>query len=157
MPKARYNMGVSMTAKKTNADLVREAVEDLHSMEQIATRETVAEQTGLKLSIIDDRLKALVLDGQMVRVQRGVYVPVTRHPEARPISKTLLPDGTVKIDIGDDVLTLTPRENRMLADLLAGSVLSSAAIEVGHQSAQLTGAIHRRLLRLESALAAAET
>jgi hypothetical protein len=36
---------------------VLQAVQDLHAQEQIVTRETLAEFTGLKLAIVDDRLK----------------------------------------------------------------------------------------------------
>lgn len=68
------------------------------------------------------------------------------------ISKTVLPDGTVKIDIGDQVLTLTPRENRMLAALQAGVVMQTAAINVGHQSALMAGDMNGRLNRLERIL-----
>lgn len=102
------------TAIKTNKQIVLEAVEDLYRLEQIVTRETLADYTGLKLSVIDDRLKALVADERIARVQRGVFVPVAQHPPARPISHTELPDGTVVLDIGDEVLHLTPREARHL-------------------------------------------
>jgi hypothetical protein len=40
------------------------------------------------------------------------------------MSKTVLPDGTVKVEIDEDVLTLKPKEDRILAMLLAGSALS---------------------------------
>lgn len=136
--------------KRTTADQVLEAVEDLYNLEQIVTRETLCEKTGLKLTTVDDRLKALVMDGKIVRVQRGVFVPVAQHPPARVISKTVLPDGTVKIDIGDDVLTLTPREDRMLASLFVGTALQGATVEIGHQVAQLSGTIMQRLRNLEA-------
>lgn len=93
---------------KTNKQLVLEAVEDLHRLEQIVTRETLANHLDMKLSVIDDRLKALVADERIMRVQRGVFVPVAQHPPARQISHTELPDGTVVLDIGDEVLHLTP-------------------------------------------------
>ena len=34
------------------------------------------------------------------------------------MSKTVLADGFVKIEIGDEVLTLTPREDRVLGGLM---------------------------------------
>lgn len=138
-----------MTTKRSSTQIILEAVQDLHAQEQVVTRETLNALTGLKLSIIDDRLGALVDDGLVVRVQRGVYVPAETHPPARVISKMLLPDGTVKIDIGDQVLTLTPKEDRMLAQLMAGVVMQTAAIEVGHQSAMMAGELNGRLNRLE--------
>ena len=78
--------------------------------------------------IVDDRLRALMDDGKLKRVLRGVYVPVEVHPPARCISKTVLTDGTVKIEIGDEVLTLTPREDRALAMLQVGAVMQVLGI-----------------------------
>ncbi|MFI8608520.1 hypothetical protein ACIGFL_09365 [Pseudomonas sp. NPDC077649] len=139
--------------KRSSTQIVLEALQDLHAQEQIVTREALAEVTGLKVAVVDDRLKALVADGDVARVQRGIYVPVDQHPPARHISKTILPDGTVKIDIGDQVLTLTPREDRMLANLFAGVTLQSAQIELGHHAALLSGTLSTRLNRLERILA----
>lgn len=112
----------------TSTQRIYDAVCELHQLEQVATRETVAELTGLKLTIVDDRLSWLVGDERIKRVLRGVYVPVEVHPPARAMSKTVLPDGTVKVEIGEDVLTLTPKEDRTLAMLLAGSALSAINI-----------------------------
>ena len=73
---------------------------------------------------------------RVARVQRGVYVPVVQHPEARLVSLTVLPDGTVKLEIGDDhVLTLTPREARSVGVTLGGLAAQAASIEAGHQAA----------------------
>ena len=115
----------------TSTQRIYDAVCELHALEQVATRETVAELTGLKLAIVDDRLRALMDDGRVKRVLRGVYVPVEVHPPARSISKTVLTDGTVKIEIGDEVLTLTPREGRALAMLQAGAVMQVLGIATG--------------------------
>jgi len=126
-------------SKRSNTDIVLEAIQDLHAQEQIVTRETLMAITGLKLTVIDDRVALLVDNGQVHRVQRGVFVPAPEHKPARIISKTVLPGGTVKIEIGDDhILTLTPRENRMLGELMAGAGQQSAAIELGHQAAHVT-------------------
>lgn len=118
-------------AKETSTQRIYDAVCELHALEQVATRETVAELTGLKLSIVDDRLRDLRDDGQVRRVLRGVYVPVEVHPPARSISKTVLTDGTVKIEIGDEVLTLTPREDRALAMLQAGAAMQVLGVATG--------------------------
>lgn len=115
-----------------------EAVEDLHAQEQVVTRETLAEVTGLKLTVIDDRLSYLVDSGHIHRVQRGVFVPAPKHHPARIMSKTILPGGMVSIEIGDDhVIKLTPRENRALGELMAGAGQQFAAIELGHQVANV--------------------
>ena len=134
--------------KLSSSALVLEAIQDLHSQEQIVTRETLSELTGLKLTVIDDRLGVLADDGAILRVQRGVYVPAPHHPPARPMSKTVIPDGTVKIEIGDEVLTLTPREDRMLANLQAGAAAQAAAIETGRNAALMAAELGAEIKRL---------
>lgn len=135
--------------KRTNKALVLEAVEDLHNLEQIATRETLHEYTGLKLTTIDDRLKTLHQDGDIIRVQRGVYVPVVRHPPARHISQTILPDGMVVLEIGDDVMHLTPREARTLAMMVSALATQASQIELGQKASFATQELDTRTRRLE--------
>ena len=122
---------------KSNAEIVFEAIQDLFAREQIVTRETLAELTGLKLTTIDDRLGYLLDNGRIRRVQRGVFVPLEQHQPARPISRTLCPDGTTVLEVGDTVLILSPRESRMIGELMAGSSQQYAAIEIGHEAARL--------------------
>lgn len=144
-----------MTAKGSSTQIVLDALRDLHQQEQIVTRETLQAFTGLKLPIIDDRIRALVEEGLAIRVQRGVFVPAEVHPPARPMTKTLLPDGTVNLEIGDHVIILTPAEDRMLARIQAGVMMQAATIEVGHQAALLHGEIQGRLNRVERSIAKA--
>lgn len=134
---------------KSNAEKILEAIEDLHNQEQIVTRETLSKLTGFKLSIIDDRLAYLVDSGQIVRVQRGVFVPAPKHRPSRIMSKMVLPDGTVKIEIGDDeVLTLTPREARNLGNLMVAEAMQYANIEMGHHMAILQSEISGQVRKL---------
>jgi len=141
--------------KKSSTQIVLEAVRDLHVLEQIVTRETLAEVTGLKPGIIDDRLKALVDDMLVLRVERGVFVPAPELPPARPVTKTLIPGGWVKIEIGDDhILTLTPAENRALGELMAGAGQQYAAIAIGHQSEILAAELAGKVRKLERQVAA---
>lgn len=142
--------------RKSTTALVLEAVQDLHAQEQIVTRETLAELTGLKLSVIDDRLGTLADDGAILRVQRGVYVPAPHHPPARPMSKTVMPNGMVKIEIGDEVLSLTPREDRALANLMAGAAAQAAAIETGRNTAILAAELGEQVKQLRRQVTALE-
>ena len=125
------------TPTKSNAEIVFEAIQDLHVHEQIVTREILAELTGLKLTTIDDRLAHLVDNGRIRRVQRGVFVPMEQHRPARPISRTLCPDGTTVLEVGDTVMILSPREARMVGELMAGSSQQYATVELGHEAARL--------------------
>lgn len=143
-----------MTEKKSTTQIVLDALRDLHQQEQVVTRETLQAFTGLKLAIIDDRIGALIEEGLAIRVQRGVFVPAVVHPPARPMTKVLLPDGTVNIEIGDQVLILTPAEDRQLARMQAGVMMQAAMIEAGHHTAVIAGEIQGRLNGVERGLAA---
>lgn len=140
--------------KRTSAALVLEAAWDLHTRELIVTRETVADLTGLKLTTVDDRLGVLVDEGRLKRVLRGVYEPVTVHPPARPMSKTVLPDGIVMIEIGDLVLHLTPREDRTLASLQVGVSQEMQTIADRHQTNAVMADLVLKIKALERKLAA---
>lgn len=133
---------------KSNAEAILEAIEDLHNMEQIVTRETLSQLTGLKLSIVDDRLSYLVDGGHIIRVQRGVFVPAPRHRPSRVMSKIVLPDGTVKIEIGDDVLTLTPKESRILGNLMVAEAMQYSNIELGHHMAIIQSEVSGQMRKL---------
>ena len=145
----------NQAARKATKDYVLEEVADLHSHEQIVTRETLADKTGRKLAVIDEALRTLVNEGKVARVQRGVYVPVVQHPQARLVTVTGLPDGTVKLEIGDDhVLTLTPREARSVGVTLGGYAVQAASIEAGHQAALMASSFNNRLGELEGLIRA---
>ena len=141
-----------MAVTRTTRQQILDAVQELHSQEQMVTREALLEVTGLKLTIIDDRIAKLVDDGVVLRKNRGVFVPAVQHPPARPISKTVMPDGMVKIEIGDEVLQLTPREDRTLAGIQAGAAVQLAAIEMGQETSALVQSMRRRIAHLESKL-----
>ena len=143
-------------ARKATKDYVLEEIIDLHANEQIVTRETLADFTGRKLAIIDEALRTLVNEEKVARVQRGVYVPVVQHPVARVVSLTVLPDGTVKLEIGDDhVLTLTPREARSVGVTLGGLAAQAASIEAGHQAALMASAFNNRVSKWEGGIRSA--
>lgn len=122
----------------TNKQMVLDAVVDLNNQEQSVTRETLSVVIDLSLAIIDEKLTSLVNDGLIHRIQRGVYVPTVKHNQARIISKIVLPCGTVKVDIDDDVWTLTPKEARILGSLMAADAMQYSNIEIGHHAALTT-------------------
>ncbi len=141
-----------MAINRTTIQQIFDTVCELHNPEQIVTREAVREATGLPLTTIDDRLATLVDRGEILRVERGVFVPAVRHPPARPISKTTMPDGSVKIEIGDVVLDLTPREDRHLAGMMAGSAILLVAVADSTESAAKIADLSRRIGQLKAEL-----
>ena len=139
----------------TNKQRVLDAVIDLHNQEQIVTRETLSDVLDLKQTIIDDNLSSLVNDDLIHRVQRGVYVPTVEHKPARIISKIVLPCGTVKIDIGDDmVVTLTPKEARLIGSLFMADAMQYSNIEIGHHAALTTAKMDLELKQMRKQLRA---
>ena len=142
----------SQNPEKTSTQFVLEAAIDLHNQEQIITRETLAQiLPDLPMGKIDDRLSFLVDTGKLQRVQRGVYVPVMHHAPSRPIAKYILPDGTVKIEIGDDiVLTLTPREARYLGNVMVAEAMQFSNIELGQHIAAISGQMGTQLRKLSN-------
>ena len=141
---------VSESVDKSSRKVVLDAVKELHAQEQIVTRETLHEQTGIKYGVLDDRLSALVDDGEILRVQKGVYIPAPELRPNRPITKTIIPGGWVKLEVGDDyAITLSPSENRALGELMAGAGQQFAAIELGHHAAIMASSLQPRVLRLE--------
>lgn len=133
----------------STTELVFDAIVELHALEQIITREGLAGHLNLKLSIIDDKLKSLANDGLIARIQRGVYAPVEKYPPTRPISHTELPDGTVVLDVGDDVLKLTPREARTLAVMLGARAIQASQINLSDQVGMMVAEISQRIRILE--------
>lgn len=132
-----------------STERIFQAVRELRAMDQIATRETVAELTGLKLSVVDDRLRNLVDDGRLKRLLRGVYELVESFPEPRAISKTVLPNGAVVYDIGDDVWTLSPQEARVLAELSMGAAGTAVLINSTNQHLFLATELAAKVEKLE--------
>lgn len=137
----------------TNKQRVLDAVIDLHNQEQVVTRETLSDTLDLKQTIIDDNLSSLINDDLIHRVQRGVYVPTIKHQPARDIWKRVLPCGLVKIEIGGDiVLTLTPKEARMLGSMMMCEAMQYSSIEAGHQAALATAKMDLELKNMRKAL-----
>ncbi|MCH2003995.1 hypothetical protein MKX22_00985 [Acinetobacter ursingii] len=76
-------------------------------------------------------------------------IPAPKHRPARLMSKMVLPDGTVKIEIGDDeILTLTPREARHLGNLMVAEAMQYANIEMGHHMAILQSEVSGQVRKL---------
>lgn len=67
-----------MAINRTTLQQIFDTVCELHNLEQIVTREAVREATGLPLTTVDDRLAVLVDRGDILRVERGVFVPAVR-------------------------------------------------------------------------------
>ena len=65
-------MSTTTEEKRTTRQIIWGALVDLRAQQQIATRQVLAEVTGLKLVTIDDHLNRMVEDGQLLRPVAGV-------------------------------------------------------------------------------------
>lgn len=139
---------------------VYHAVRELRALEQTATRETVAQLTELKQNMVDDRLRALVDDGKLKRLLRGIYELVEEYPETRNISKTILASGYVMLEITgrngveDIVIHLTPTEDRKLAELSVGAAGQAILINSTNQHLYLATELAAKVEKLERELKA---
>lgn len=104
---------------KTTTAMVFRACKELEAMGMSANRYSIREFTGLVQTIVDDRLKVLKDDGELFRTAKGNYEVIKRWPAPRAISKTEV-DGWVIYEAGDQVMRLTPEENRQMAKMCAG-------------------------------------
>ncbi|WP_395146977.1 hypothetical protein ACF3N0_08780 [Moraxella atlantae] len=133
--------------------VVLDAVNELHSLEYVATRATITELTGLKQSLVDDCLKHLCDEMLIRRVERGCYAPVQRFPAPRAMWQTVLPDGTVKLEIGDEhILTLTPREARMIGMMMAGFMMQAHNIAIESHTGALANSVQQDVAMLRREL-----
>ena len=114
--------GVQMAASSAR---VLECVRELTAGGELATRAAIVALSGLRKSIVDDRLRSLVDAEMLLRSQSGIYELVRPYPMSRAMSKTILGDGFVKVEIGDHVLDLTPTEDRHLAMLQSGAAAAA--------------------------------
>lgn len=122
-------MTASETENWSTSDRVLNAVIELRAANSTATRETVAALTGLKQTVVDDRLRALADDGRLKRVLRGIYEVAEQYPAPRSMWSGIIDGGFVKVEIGDWSDNLTPEECRRLARMLAGYAEDVRVIE----------------------------
>lgn len=139
---------------KIPREVIWTAILDLHVREQVVTREVLRDVTGLKLTTIDEYVKKFIeVDECLRRVKNGVFQPVITPPPARAVSTTFMPDGLVKLEVGDAVLDLWPREARLVGMALSGPAQQFAQIQSGHEAGEVAHRMAAKLRRMERALA----
>lgn len=129
--------------------LIWDALESLRASAQVATRQRLANVTGLKLVTVDDHLKSMVEDGLLRRPVNGVVEIIDPMPEPRSVSVTLMPGGLSKVEVGDICLELWPQERRLLGSLLQGDACQLSNILAGEQMNTLVGQVWGELRQLK--------
>ncbi len=133
-------------ARKSSRDQVYDAILELTDSETPAKAPDIARVTGLAMPIVYDSIKALKQRGRIYS-DNGHFFACDEVQETQAVSHTILPDGRVKLEKGDQVMDLNPREARALAKTLAGSVEQAAVILMQHRQNEMQAQI-RRLHRL---------
>lgn len=116
-------MEIEMTDQKSNRDIVLTAINTICDHREAASRTQIVSMTALKMPVVDEQVRVLKEKGLIRMANAGFYVPVDQSPD-RPVSTTSLPQGRLKVEVGDDLLNLNPREAFNLAKQLAGLLLA---------------------------------
>ena len=89
------------------------------------TRSSLIAATGMTEPICDSTLRAMVDQGLINRSIKGVYqLPEYANTELRAVSATWIPNyGGLKLEIGDECISLRLEEARLAALALYGAVM----------------------------------
>ncbi|MEG2469115.1 MAG: hypothetical protein RSB86_17215 [Comamonas sp.] len=132
--------------EKSNRERVWTTIMELHSQGQIVTRQRVQELSKLSFHIVDGHITNLIeRDGTLRRVMNGVFEPVAAFVETRAITVTDHPDGTTKLEIGDEVIQLTPNEVRMLAKRLQGDAQTASNLQMQQDIGYLSHEVQQQI------------
>jgi hypothetical protein len=89
-----------------------------------ASRQAVADDLGVPFELVDAHFDRLLDAGRIRRVIAGVFEPTDILPN-KIISVTQLPEGNVRVDIGDVCVDLNQADIRTMLSLLGGHLLFS--------------------------------
>lgn len=115
-----------MATSSNLQEIVLQCIKDLTNSQRPANRILIAQYLGWELGRVDDAVKRLKEDGLVRTTVPGYVEPVETHPPSRPVSNTILPDGTVILELGDDQIRMTPHEAQMVGKQLQGHAMEMA-------------------------------
>ena len=89
------------------------------------TRSSLIAATGMTEPVCDSTLRAMIDQGLINRSIKGVYqLPECANTELRAVSATWIPNyGGLKLEIGDECISLRLEEARLAALALHGAVM----------------------------------
>lgn len=103
------------------ADQVEQVITEIHNAGRIPTREVIADALSVPVGKIDEHVKNLLKDGHIRRVSAGVYEPVFRLRPDRPVSVKRFLSGMVEVTVGNEQMSWTPTEERLVAASICGA------------------------------------
>mgnify|MGYP003590181202 CR=1 FL=1 len=127
---------MSETPADASRAIVLACIKQLTDEHGSATYQQIIDAAGISPHIVKERCDQLVnVTHEVERITRGVYRAIKSFAPPRPISKTVLADGEVVLEIGDDVVHLTPQEERLLRGMFG-----SAPVEIHQPPPQVQAA-----------------
>jgi hypothetical protein len=111
-----------------NAMMYQAAV-GLYSAGRQISKQNLCEVTGVRMSIVDEHVDKLRKAGKLRRIVAGVLELVHSFPPDRPISRTTLDTGLVKLEIGDEYIEITPGEAGKLGLKFHGDAMMYAMVQ----------------------------
>jgi len=128
-----------------NGHLIWQTILELRDTGRRINRRALADLTSLKPGVVDDHVERWIEKDQLRRAGNGELEVIEQFPATRPISKTSLPSGLVKLEVGSDYLELTPAETRILARDLAGHTQELAQIDAANKALIRSSELEREL------------
>lgn len=131
--------------EKSSRETIWDTICDLHSKGQVASRTLLVDLTGLKFGVVDDHCSAMIEDMELLRIAPGVFEPMPQYRQAEAVSTTMLPNNILKVEIGDKVMDLVPKEYRALGQLMAGYGMEFSNIQSGREAAKIATMLEMEL------------
>lgn len=103
-----------MVKKTDSRQRILDAAAEATRENGFVTREELAQRSGLLQGIVDDHTKRMCQTGDLIRRTRGVFVHPCGTRDDCHVSVSVLLDGSMKLEVGDNVMDLTPKEARLL-------------------------------------------
>ena len=128
-----------------NGHLIWDTILELRNSERRINRRALADITGLKPGIVDDHVERWIEKDQLRRAGNGELEVIEQFPASRPVSVTGLRSGLVKLEVGSDLLELTPTEARDVARWFAGFLHELAQTDPANRAVVLAHELAREL------------
>jgi hypothetical protein len=139
-------------AKKSSRDMVFGAILELADCETPAKAPDIARATGLAMPIVYDAIKTLKQRGRIYS-DNGMFFICDEYQETQAVTNTVLSNGGVKVEKGNQIIEFTQREIRHHAMMLGGYVEQAAVIVMAHKQNEQQAQIRRIQRGLAEALA----
>lgn len=136
---------------------VLQLIAEIHESGRIATRQAVADILDVPVVRVDEHIKKLIEAGSIRRILPGVFEPVEVMPAPRAVSVTRMQGSWITIELGNDLIKITPEEERQLAMSIKGAADQFHALAAGRDLADQIAELRRRTTEMAEREATAQS